>query len=322
MVIGPDNNLWILENNSYPNQTCCVPQYVAIAVINSAVVNPAGGGMIQPGPGVFAEYTLASKPGGNGYASVPLKTIVSLGGFLWVMDKRGDLYRMNPTTGLVSPNLATGYGPGTTPTNATNGANLVTDPTGATQIDTDEAILAPMVVLGSSIYVPNINQDQVDLLALDMSATPSTGICSPAGASPCIATFTAPFTGLTDPKAGATTDGTNIYVLNYSSGSVYKLTPPSTIVSSTAVFPNTYEGGLAITERWLVLDAAKRRRFGDRGNVLGEHAQRQQRELSNQRNPPTRGQRIARRSHGTLLFSPNLTRTSGPTVAPLCAVVY
>ncbi len=320
MVIGPDNNLWILENNSYPNRTCCVPQYVAVAVINSAAVNPAGGGMIQPGAGVFAEYTLASKPGGNGYASVPLKTIVSLGGFLWVMDKRGDLYRIDPATGLVSPNLATGYGPGTTPTNATNGANLVTDPTGATQIDTDEAIFAPMVVLGSSIYVPNYNQSQVDLLALDPSAT-GTGICSPAGASPCIATFTAPFTGLTRPEDGATTDGTSVYVLNDSSGGVYKLTPPSTIVSSTGVFPS-WEGGLGLTKDgwfWTLTNTG----------VAAIEGMTSATTLSLSNASCTSSEWLGRGANGflvgpdgTLLFSPNLTRTSGPTAAPLCAVVY
>jgi len=321
MVIGPDNNLWFVENNGTPGRTCCVPQYVAVAVINSAVVNPAGGAAIQPGPGVFAEYTLVSKPGGNGYASVPPKTIVSLGGFIWVMDKRGDFYRINPTTGLVSPNLATGYLPGTTPSSPTNAANLITDLTGATQIDTDGAFFAPMIVIGSSIYVANNNQSQVDLLALDMSATPSTGICSPTGASPCIATFTAPFTGLTSPEAGATTDGTNIYVLNDNSGGVYKLTPPSTVASSTGVYAS-WEGGLALTKDgwfWTLTNTG----------VAAIEGMTSATTLSLTNASCSSTEWLGRGANGllagpdgTLLFSPNLSRTSGPTVAPLCAVVY
>ncbi len=35
-----------------------------------------------------------------------------MGGFIWVIDKEGDLWRFNPTNGLVNPNLAAGYLPG------------------------------------------------------------------------------------------------------------------------------------------------------------------------------------------------------------------
>ncbi len=316
MVIGPDNNLWFVENNGEDS----VP-YVAVAVINSAAVNPAGGAAIQPGAGVFAEYTLAAALGTRGNASPPLKTIASLGGFIWVMDKRGDFYRINPTTGLVSPNLATGYGPGTTPSTPTNASNPVTDPTGATQISGGSMTYAPMVVLGSSLYVPNDSSGSVNLLALDMSATPSTGICSPAGGSPCIATFTAPFTGLTSPEDGATTDGTSIYVINDSSNGVYKLTPPATVVSSTAVFPS-FEGGLAITSDgwfWTLTSTG----------VAAIEGMTSATTLSVNNASCPSNEWLGRGANGllvgpdgTLLFSPNLSRVSGPTVAPLCAVVY
>ena len=271
---------------------------------------------------MFAEYTLMSAPGANlGAASVPPKAIASVGGFIWVIDKRGHFYRINPTTGLLSPNLATGYLPGTTPSSPTNAANLITDPTGVTQIDTDEAFFDPMIVIGSSIYVPNNNQSQVDLLALDMSATPSTGICSPAGGSPCIATFTAPFTGLTEPEDGATTDGTNIYVLNDSSGGVYKLTPPSTIASSTGVF-SSWEGGLALTKDgwfWTLTSTG----------VAAIEGMTSATTLSLTNASCPTNEWLGRGANGllvgpdgTLLFSPNLSDVSSPTVAPLCAVVY
>src|SRR5579872_3321607 len=162
MVIGPDNNLWFVEDDGEESTP-----YVAVAVINSAAVNPAGGAAIQPGAGVFAEYTLAAVPGSNGNASPPLKTVASLGGFIWVMDKRGDFYRINPTTGLVSPNLAAGYGPGTTPSTPVNASNPITDPTGATQISGGAMTYDPMIVLGTSLYVPNNSSGAVDLLALD-----------------------------------------------------------------------------------------------------------------------------------------------------------
>ncbi len=316
MVIGPDNNLWFVESDGRES----VP-YVAVAVINSAAVNPAGGAAIQPGPGVFAEYTLAAALGPGGRASPPLKSIASAGGFIWVMDKRGDFYRINPTTGLVSPNLATGYGPGTAPSNATNGANPVMDPTGATPETTGSSIFDPMVALGSSIYVPNDNDGGVDQLALDTSATPTTGLCSPAGASPCIATFTAVFTGLSSPEDGATTDGTSIYVINDSSKGVYKLTPPATIVSSTAVFPS-FEGGLAITsDGWLwTLTSTGAAAIEGMSSATTLS-------INNPSCPSTewlgRGANgLLVGPDGTLLFSPNLSDNSGATAAPLCAVVY
>ena len=318
MVIGPDNNLWFVEDNGEASTP-----YVAVAVINSAAVNPAGGAAIQPGAGVFAEYTLAAALGTRGSASPPLKTIASLGGFIWVMDKRGDFYRINPTTGLVSPNLATGYGAGTTPSTPTNAANPITDPTGVTQISSGAMTYDPMIVLGSSLYVPNgVSAGSVDLLALDTSATPTTGICSPAGGSPCIATFTAPFTGLTYPEDGATTDGTSIYAISDGPGSVYKLTPPSTVASSTGAFTGTWEGGLGLTKDgwfWTLTSTGV--------EALEGMASATTLTANNASCPTNRW--LGRGANGflvgpdgTLLFSPNLTRVSGPTVAPLCAVVY
>ncbi|MGH7683642.1 MAG: hypothetical protein ACREMT_04790, partial [Vulcanimicrobiaceae bacterium] len=75
MMIGPDGNVWIAEHNGKGSL-----QYVAVAVINAAAVNPAGpsGATIQPGPGVFAEYQVGG-PSSNLNGASPLRAMTSMG---------------------------------------------------------------------------------------------------------------------------------------------------------------------------------------------------------------------------------------------------
>lgn len=261
-IIGPDNNIWMIEHNGEPGNTnCCLPQYVAVAVLHTAVVNPNGGAAIQPGPGVFAEYTVFSSPGSSGYATTPLHGIASMGGFIWVIDKDGGFWRINPATGLVSPNLSPGYSPGTTPTEPVNGGFPITDPTGATPISgtsSRKSFFSPLVPLGSTLYAVNGKNSAFDAFAVDTTAAPSAGLCTPAGPPPCIATYQESLIGsLTGTRgsgnfaAGGGTDGTSVYALN-SSKQVYKVTPPSTMATSAGAYTLTNGGGIFLTpDNWL-----------------------------------------------------------------------
>lgn len=330
MTIGPDNNIWIAEHDGLGCRIG-VPQFVAVAVLHSPVVNPNGGPAIQPGPGVFAEYTIYSTPGNAGYYTSPLHSIVSLGGFIWVISKDGHLWRINPTTGVVSPNLATAYAPGTTPDPNTYGAHHVTDPTGATDISgpsgsTPAAFFSPMAAFGNSLYLVNGRFSSLDQLTLDTSALPSAGLCTPAGPPPCIATFGQTLAGSlanTSYGDGGYTDGTSLYALN-TSGKIYKVTPPSTLATSASNFSSGYEGGIFITpDGWLWTLATNGvqalQGMTSTNSAVVPTAVTACNSYENLR----RGSTAMAFLNDTLLFSPQVSRgSSGTSFAVLCGVVY
>src|SRR5579872_4054454 len=257
-TIGPDNNIWMLEHNGEPGGSCCISQYVAVAVLHTAAVNPLGGPAIQPAAGAFAEYQLFTTPGSGGNATTPLHSITSMGGFIWVVSKDGAVWRINPTTGLVSPNLATGYLPGTTPNQNTNGAQTVTDPTGANPITPSsccgvhQAFFSPIVGMSGELYLADYQNQSLDALSVDTSTTPSTGLCSPPGSSPCIATYTITLAGsLLNLRIAGGSDATSLYNINSTAKTVYKVTPPSTVVTSSVSYTSTYGGLMPTSDGWL-----------------------------------------------------------------------
>jgi hypothetical protein len=330
MTIGPDNNIWIAEHDGLGCRIG-VPQFVAVAVLHSPVVNPNGGPAIQPGPGVFAEYTVFSTPGSSGFYTSPLHSIVSMGGFIWVISKDGHLWRINPTTGEVSPNLATAYAPGTTPTANTNGAHHVTDTAGTTDISgpsgsSPAAFFAPMAAIGSSLYLVNGRHASFDQLAVDTSTLPSTGLCTPAGPPPCIATFQESLTGsLANTSYGDSgyTDGTSLYALS-TNGVVYQVTPPSTLATSASSFSSGYEGGLFVTpDGWLWTLASNGVQALQGMTSTAAPVVPSAVTACNSYENLRRGSTAMTLLDGTLLFSPVVSRGNGGTsFAVLCGVVY
>ncbi|MGH7662663.1 MAG: hypothetical protein ACRENA_17310 [Vulcanimicrobiaceae bacterium] len=324
MLIGPDNNIWMVEKNYFAE-----PQYVAVAVINSAVVNPANGSMIQPGPGVFAEYTLA---GPNFPASGLLKDIVAMGGFIWIMDKDGDIWRINPATGVVNPNLGAAYAPGQGPTSA----QRVTDPTGTTAISglpgtnnqTASAIFSPLIALNGLLYVADAQMSSLDILSVDTSASPSAGLCTTAGPPPCIATFVRAVTGqlglssFNEPN-GTTTDGTSLYIVNVSTDHVSKVTPPSTLTTSQSAY-STPLGGLAFSpDGWLwTLSASGAEALQGFSSTSPPIAPTSVTACDSNEDVARGAQPFIAGPDGTWFFSPNTSRASPGTAGLLCAVVY
>ena len=318
MVIGPDSNIWFIEHNGRDTT-----QYVGVAAINSSVINPTNGATISPGTGVFAEYTVAAVtgPGCCSGATPSLHSIASMGGFIWVLDKDGDLWRINPTTGLVSPNLGAGYAPGA----SVNPASNVTDPTGATQISTGtggrQLENSPLFAFGSSLYVANYSYGSLDTLAVDASTTPSAGICTPSGPPPCIATFTRSLTGQFTPEYGGGTDGTNMYVNG--GGPVYKITTGGVLTTSTGSFSN-YVGGVGISPDgwlWTLNDNGVEGLKGMTSSALVDPTAVTVCEsgadgLKRGAIPFMIG------PGGTFLFTPDIQPSSGSSAAALCAVVY
>ncbi len=320
MVIGPDNNIWFIEHAGRDE----TPQYVGVAAINSSVINPTNGATISAGTGVFAEYAIGATAGpGRGGSTPALHSIASSGGFIWVMDKDGDLWRINPTTGLVSPNLAANYTPGA----SMNLASNVTDPTGATQISGGQyrqVSFSPLFAFGSSLYVANYNFGSLDTLTLDPSATPSTGLCTPSGPPPCIATYTRTALGqLGEPLYGGGTDGTNMYVINGNTGNVVKVTTAGVTTTSTGAYSN-YLGGVGISSDgwlWTLNDNGVEGLKGITSSVLVDPAAVSVCESGG--NGLKRGAiPFMIGPDGTFLFTPTQQDSAGISAAVLCAVVY
>jgi hypothetical protein len=322
MVLGPDNNLWIVEHGEHGSI-----QYVAVAVINSAVVNPITGGTISPGSGVFAEYALfGPNPSDNG-AGPLLKGITSMGGYIWVLDKDGDLWRINPTNGLVNPNLAAGYLPGQSSTQVsriTNVSGTLISQAPGTGGPCGCVFYSALIPLNGILYFTDSSASSFDALSVDTSATPSAGICTTPGPPPCIATFTRSLNGsVIEPYGSGTTDGTSYYSLNDDTGNVQKITPPSTLSNSTAAY-TSYSGGLGISADgwiWTLSSSGVQALLSMTSSATpvspaAVSACSSTEDLERGAFPFVAG------PDSTWLFSPNYSDSSSSTAAMLCAVVY
>ncbi|MGH7662664.1 MAG: hypothetical protein ACRENA_17315, partial [Vulcanimicrobiaceae bacterium] len=322
--IGPDNNIWMVENNSRPGGVG-YPQYVAVAAIHSSVVNPVNGSTISPGAGVFAEYTLQSTSGLRGNYTAPLHGIVSMGGFIWVIDKDGMLWRIDPTTGGVNPNLAAGYLPGGTVTQA----SPLTDPGNTTFIygpaGSRQAILYSMIaVLGNTLYVGNDSLDSIDAVSLDTSASPSAGLCTTAGPPPCIGTFQDLLTGtLPNQSQGGGTDGTSLYLVNGNTDQVYKFTPPSTLATSQSAYSSVHGTIGVSSDSWLwTLTSTGVQALQGMSSTSGPITPATVTSCSSAKGVERAATAWLAGPDGTWLFTPNDSSGSSTTPAVLCAVVY
>lgn len=317
MVIGPDNNIWIAELDGEAS-----PQYLAVAAINSAVINPLNGSSITPGTGVFAEYALNNLQVLNGgRQGPPLKAIASMGGYIWLLDKRGDFWRFDPTTGRVNPNLGAGYLPGATPTTALP----PTDPTGATYMDPCCGIYSTLIPLGNTLYVANEDTSSIDAITVDTSTVPSAGLCSPVGSNPCIATFQALQAGAINcPRFSAGTDGTSYYSVSQCNGKVYEFTPPNTLTVSSQAFSSSMGGLFPTSDGYLwTLTASGVQAMSGMTSTATFLS------LSGPSGCASAVRQLKRGAipfmigpDGSLLFSPNWSDNSSTTPSVLCAAVY
>ena len=237
------------------------------------------------------------------------------------MDKRGDFYRINPTTGWLVRTLRAGYGPGAAPSNRKNACE-----SGDGSDGSDAGGYALSDFLRSSLsvprfIVPNDNDGSVDQLALDSSANSDdrsllAGRCRPV--------YRDVYSGVQGSMSAIRCDDRRHEYLRYqrTRQGRFKLTPPATILSSTAVSLVFFEGGLAITiDGWLwtltSTGAAAIEGMSSATTLSVNNASCPSTEwLGRGANGLLVG------PDGTLLFSPNLSDNSGATAAPLCAVVY
>ena len=318
MVLGPDNNIWIAEHSNRRNV-----QYVAVAAINSPVINPLDGTTIQPGAGVFVEYALNSNSSCCSPDGSVLKAIASMGGYVWVMHKDGGLWRFNPANGLVNPNLATGYLPGQTATMVNN----LTDSTGANPIvipgsSSGGANYSALIPISGKLYWINNITSMFEIVSVDTSATPSAGLCTPAGPPPCIGTYQNGTAGVRSYSSG-NTDGTSYYTIDDNTSKIDKITPPSTLVTS-AVAMSSFRGGITIMPDgwiWTLTNngVAAMPGMTATGAVSATSATCP--------GAPTRSVErgafpLVQGPDGSLLYSPNYSDNSSTTVPVLCAVVY
>ncbi len=238
LVIGPDGNLWIIENNG-PNTN----QYVAVYPLHTAAVNPNGGPAISPATGAFGEYLLYEVD------SKPLKGIASDGTYIWVIDNFGELWRIDPLNtapvpGEVHPNLATAYAPGTVPTFSSNAAKALTMTNGTAPFDTaGYGRLANLVFVTSSGFLWTSEDFQGHIVQITRDTSPSgTGICSVG--SPCLGTYTVSTSTQSCPS-GIFSDGTNLYSADCGTIHVYKYALPGLSQTVSAIpFPQGLLGGL------------------------------------------------------------------------------
>jgi hypothetical protein len=213
------------------------------------------GALVTPGTGVFLEYTLRSTD------SATLKQIAVLGGYIFALDIDGELWRINPATGAVNPNLGTAYGPGTcagTPTGTgcvtANNANEMTQAAGgSTRFNADQPTAGitgtNMIALGGNLWVGDGdsgftggNQKLVKI-TVDTSAVPSAGVCTTPGPPPCIGVYAESPNATANFPSGLATDGTNIYV--YDTGNIlYRYTQAFVQTPSVATFQGSRRGGL------------------------------------------------------------------------------
>lgn len=327
MVLGPDNNIWFIENDRRSRTTTT---YVAAAVINSSAINPTNGSTVSPGAGVFVEYALATgqtyvnRPGST-YHKPSVGTIASFDGYIWVLTRTGDFWRIDPTTGNVNPNLSNGYTPGSS---ATQG-NPISDSTGANFISGTsrrKMVYTPLVAIGTKLYQGVTKDGSLAALALDTSASPSAGLCSPSGPPPCIATFTKSATGaVSSSSAGGGTDGTSYYFVNQQTGKIAKITPPSTIVTSTAAFGTLVGGFYITTDGWIwTLTAAGAQAIPSMTAASPVTLGNQAAACGSQGYGLKRGAfGFAVGPDGTLFFSPDDDNQLGSAAySPICAVVY
>lgn len=325
ITIGPDNNIWFIEHTGKGSGN---PTYVAAYVVNASAINPTNGSTISPGAGVFVEYALPVSQVGlpsPGDHRPPTGSIASFGGYIWAITRTGEMWRIDPKTGNVNPNLGNGYAPGGSP----NAATGLTNSSGSTLISgTNERRMtnSPLATIGGKLYVGVTKDGSLAALTVDTSSSPSAGVCSPSGPPPCIAYYTKSASGTLpgNNTYGGATDGTSYYILNGNNGKIVKITPPSTVVTASAAFP-TYTGGVGISsDGWIwtltpggvnavqSMTAANPVVLGTTTASCG----------STQDGYHRGGSPFVVGPDSTLFFSPADDRAGSGTYTPICAVVY
>ncbi len=94
LVVDASGNIWFPENNARNNT-----QYVAVYVRNGSVVQSERRRADRRGSRASMQNTRCCPMTPH---QGPLKSIALLGGFIWVMDDLGELWRIDPSTGNVS----------------------------------------------------------------------------------------------------------------------------------------------------------------------------------------------------------------------------
>ena len=157
-----------------------IPQYVAVAAINSAVVKSDKRGRFNRRRRFRRiRVVLSAAQVATATQVFRLQSIASMGGFIWVLDKRRRLLADQSDNGPRESESCDRLHRARRRINATNGANWSTDSTGATPITgTTERRF-----FGShgrprfgQLYLAECNQyASLDALTVDTSASPSAG---------------------------------------------------------------------------------------------------------------------------------------------------
>ena len=310
VVIGSDGNIWFTEHNGRSTT-----QYVGVYVVNAPAINPATGATVQPGSGIFLEYTLLEND------SIPTKGIASMGGYIWVISDYGDLWRINPASGVVNPNLGTAYSPGTVPSGA-NTAQQMTHSDGTTPWKSTSGLYytSNMVALNGKLWVTSWAAGELAQISVDTASSPSAGLCTPSGPPACIGSYVASSSGLSDP-CGTTTDGTNIYVANCSSYALNQFTQGLSTTTAAQAFQNVYGGLVQTGDGWFWTlastgaSAVEGMTSATSGPVTASNA------ACNTTGDLIHANGLIVGPDGTLLIAP-MTQGGGSGLSVICGVVY
>lgn len=311
ITIGPDGNLWMIENNDGSTQ-----QFVAVyALTNGTAVDPVHGGTIAAG--TFAEYTLYEIDG------KPLKGIASDGNFIWVIDNLGEFWRIDPTgvnAGTVHPNLAASYAAGVTPSAGANSAHAMTLAGGTAPFDGSFGQIGNLLFFNNFLWVSEDGGGHIVQITRDQSAG-GTATCG--ALNPCIGSY-ALSTATQNCPSGVGTDGTNLYSPDCITNKLVEYSPTTLgqIATSTTAFPQFVFGGVKQTTDlwfWTVtqtgLEAIQGMNAVAGGVVTPSNA------ACNSVTPSFRANGFINGPDGTLLYSP-ANPFGGVTSAPVCGLVY
>ena len=110
-----------------------------------------------------------------------------------------------------------------------------------------------MIVLNGSLWMAEDGHGHLVQVTFDQTATPSAGVCMPAGPPTCIGAYQVSSSTESCPN-GVFTDGTNLYVPDCIDSKLheYSQTPPFSQSSSVTVFNGAVQGGLQQTliDKW------------------------------------------------------------------------
>lgn len=310
LAVDAQGNVWFTENNARNSL-----QYVGVYVQHGSEANP-NGGTVNAGPGAYVEYTLLP----SDVSPRSLTSIIVVGNYVYTVDEQGEFWRIDTTNGNVNPNLGAAY-TSTSPA-PTNAAGELTDSSGLNSFYSTKNYvqISNLVLFNSSLWMTEQGGGNLVQITVDPSNPITTGICSPAGANPCIGTYQASTSTEQCPN-GLYTDNVDFYVPDCFDNHVYEYSSTFAQSKSVATFTGFVNGGLKQTpDGWFWtavtngLAAVESMSSTTAGPATALNT------ACSNNNPNFRANGIIIGPDGTLLYSPSSHNNGNKAV--VCGVVY